>query len=363
MTLPRLSPFLDELSAYRPSEGVHAATRTLPLSANESPHTPLPGIAAAVAAAGQDVNRYPDPECRDLTRVLAGHLGVDPDRIVVGAGSVALLQTLFQAVAGPGAEAVYGWRSFEVYPVLAGLAGVRSVQVPLTGEAHDLTAMADRITDATRLVIVCNPNNPTGTVVSHDDLTAFLARVPPTCLVALDEAYAEYVRDPRSADGLAVAAHHPNVVVLRTFSKAYGLAALRVGYLVGDPRVVALLRRACLVYAVNSAAQTSAVAALGLRDALLERVESTVTERVRVRAALLAQGERVPDSQANFLWLRLGARAAAFGTWCADHGISVRVFPGEGVRVSVGSPDDNDAFVRVAGGFRARGRAVAPSGA
>ncbi|MGX1914103.1 histidinol-phosphate transaminase [Streptomyces phaeochromogenes] len=352
MSLPRLSPFLDELAAYRPSDGVHAAAGPLPLAANESPHTPLPDIAVAVAEAGGAVNRYPDPRCRALTRALARTLGVDAGRIAVGAGSVALLQTLFQAVAEPGAEVVHAWRSFELYPMLAGLAGVRSVQVPLAGETHDLAAMADRITDATRLVIVCNPNNPTGTVVPRQDLERFLARVPATCLVALDEAYAEYVRDPATADGLELAARRPNVVVLRTFSKAYGLAALRVGYLVGDPRVVALLRRACPVYAVSTAAQRAAVTALGLREELMERVDTTVAERTRIRDALLALGERVPDSQANFLWLRLDEEAAAFGDWCAGRGISVRTFPGEGVRVSVGSPRDNDVFLGTAAEWR-----------
>ncbi|MEU8877666.1 histidinol-phosphate transaminase [Streptomyces javensis] len=353
MILPRLNPFLEHLTAYRPSEGVHAAASPLPLSANESPHTPLPGIAAAVAETGAAVNRYPDPECRALTRALAGSLGVDADRIAVGAGSVALLQTLFQAVAGPGAEAVHAWPSFELYPVLAGLAGVRSVGVPLTGEGHDLEAMADRITETTRLVIVCNPNNPTGTVTSREDLEKFLSRVPARCLVALDEAYAEYVRDPASACGLELADRYPNLVVLRTFSKAYGLAALRVGYLVGAPGLVALLRRACLVYAVSTAAQRAARAALGLREELMERVAATTEERGRVRDALLALGERVPVSQANFVWLRLDGDASAFGDWCAGRGIAVRTFPGEGVRVSLGSPEDNDAFLTAAAGWRA----------
>ena len=355
MTLPRLSPFLDELAAYRPSEGVHAVSGPLPLSANESPHAPLPGIVAAVAEAGGTVNRYPDPGCRALTRALARSLGVGADRIAVGAGSVALLQTLFQAVAGPGAEAVHAHRSFELYPLLAGLAGVRSVGVPLNGETHDLTAMADRITDATRLVIICNPNNPTGTVVPREDLDKFLARVPDTCLVALDEAYGEYVRAPARADGLELAGRYPNLVVLRTFSKAYGLAALRVGYLVGDPRVVAPLRRACPVYAVSTVAQRAAVAALGLRGELMERVAVTAAERERVRDALRALGESVPESQANFVWLRLGGQAAALADWCAGRGISVRAFPGEGVRVSVGSPPDNDAFLAAVAGFRATG--------
>ncbi|MFF9345196.1 histidinol-phosphate transaminase [Streptomyces sp. NPDC014773] len=353
MTSPPLRAVLETVASYRPSAGVHdPAARPRPLSANESPHTPLPGIVEAVAGAGATVNRYPDPGCGELVRALARAHGVTEDRIAVGAGSVALLQTLFQAVADPGAEAVHAWPSFEVYPTLAALAGVESVRVPLTGETHDLAAMADRITDRTRLVVVCNPNNPTGTVVGPEELRKFLGSVPPTCLVAVDEAYHEYVRGPAAASALPLCADHPNLVVLRTFSKAYGLAGLRTGYLVGDPRVVEGLRKAALPYAVNSVAQRAAVAALGLEDQLLRRVDATVAERVRVRDALLRAGWEVPDSQANFLWLRLDEDAAAFGAWCADRDVAVRAFPGVGVRVSIGSPEDDDQFLAAADAWR-----------
>ncbi|WPB88498.1 histidinol-phosphate transaminase [Streptomyces malaysiensis] len=282
--MPRLRAVLGRLAAYQPTEGVHAAVaRTRPLSANESPHGPLPGIVEAIAGAASVVNRYPDPGCGELTRAIARTHGITEDRVVVGAGSVALLQTLLQSVGDPGTEVVYAWRSFELYPTLADLAGLRSVRVPLVDDVHDLPAMADRITDATRLVLICNPNNPTGTVVAGEELRKFLARVPPTCLVALDEAYYEYAREPTASSGLDLCAAHPNLVVLRTFSKAYGLAGLRVGYLVGDPRVVEQLRKACLVYAVNGVAQQAAVAALGLQNQLLRRVDATVAERGRVR--------------------------------------------------------------------------------
>jgi histidinol-phosphate aminotransferase len=207
--------------------------------------------------------------------------------------------------------------------------------------------MASRITDRTRLVVVCNPNNPTGTAVSTQQLRAFLDLVPADCLVALDEAYAEYVRAPATADGLALAERHPNLVVLRTFSKAYGLAGLRVGYLVGSPDVVRELSKAQLAYAVNSVAQRAALAALDLEDELRQRVDATVAERTRVRAALLAQGLPVPASQGNFVWLELGKRAQEFGAWCTARGIAVRTYDDEGVRVSIGSADDNDALLAV----------------
>ncbi|MEE1802287.1 histidinol-phosphate transaminase [Streptomyces sp. JV176] len=355
MSLPRLRAVLGRLTAYQATEGVHtAAARTRPLSANESPHDPLPGIAEAIADAASTVNRYPDPGCGELTRAIARRHGITDDRVVVGAGSVALLQTLMQSVGDPGTEVVYAWRSFELYPVLADLAGLRSVRVPLVDGAHDLPAMADRVTDATRLVLLCNPNNPTGTVVTGEALRTFLARTPATCLVALDEAYYEYARDPAASSGLDLCAAHPNLVVLRTFSKAYGLAGLRVGYLVGHPRVTEQLRKACLAYAVNGVAQRGAVAALGVEDQLLRRVEATVAERGRVRDALAAHGWDVPAGHANFLWLRLGDASAEFGRWCTGKGIAVRTFPGEGVRVSIGCAEDNDVFLAASAAWLTR---------
>ncbi|MER8235846.1 histidinol-phosphate transaminase [Streptomyces sp. NPDC094049] len=353
MSHPSLRAVLTALAPYRPAAGLHGpAATTRPLSANESPHTPLPGVVEAVARAGATVNRYPDPGCGPLTRALARLHGIAEDRIAVGAGSLALLQALFQSVADPGTEAVHAWPSFEVYPTLAALAGVESVQVPLTGQTHDLRAMADRISPRTRLVIVCNPNNPTGTLVAHDELRAFLTAVPPTCLVAVDEAYHEYARGPEHSTALDLCAEHPNLVVLRTFSKAYGLAGLRTGYLVGDASLVGELRKACLPYAVSTVAQHAAVAALGLADQLLRRVDSTVAERARVRDTLIRQGWDVPDSRTNFLWLPLGPLAADFGAWCARRGIAVRAFPGTGVRVSVGAAEDDDHFLAAAGAWR-----------
>jgi histidinol-phosphate aminotransferase len=362
MPAPRLRAALDGLPCYQPTAGVYGPERLRPLSANESAHRPLPGILAAMAAASPDIHRYPDPGCAELTRALAGRHGAGRDQVLVGGGSVALLQALFQAIGEPGAEAVYAWRSFELYPVLADLAGVRSVPVPLAGEAHDLGAMADRITDATRLVLVCNPNNPTGTVVGGDVLRAFLDRVPPTCLVAFDEAYFEYVREPAAFSGLRLRDAYPNLVVLRTFSKAYGLAGLRVGYLVGAADLVTRLRKACLIYAVSSVAQYAALAALGLEKELLRQVGATVAERDRVRSILLAKGWNVPDGQGNFLWLRLGKDAAAFGRWCTDAGIAVRVFDGEGVRVSIGAAGDNDAFLAAANEWRVQAAGVSAPG-
>jgi histidinol-phosphate aminotransferase len=211
--------------------------------------------------------------------------------------------------------------------------------------------MADAITPRTRLIFVCNPNNPTGTVVHADELTRFLDRVPGDCLVVLDEAYREYIRDESVPNGLELYQDRPNVAVLRTFSKAYGLAGLRVGFMVGHPPVAQAVRKTMLTFTVNSLAQAAAVASLAAEAELLERVEATVKERTRVREALLADGWRVPPTEANFVWLRLGDRTAEFAAACTAAGVSVRPFDGEGARVSVGEPEGNDIFLTVARAF------------
>lgn len=217
--------------------------------------------------------------------------------------------------------------------------------------------MAAALTPRTRMVIVCNPNNPTGTAVGRAELTAFLDAVGPDRLVVLDEAYREYVRDERAPDGLELAVGRPNVVVLRTFSKAYGLAGLRVGYAVADPAVAGRLRAAGLSFAVNALAQVAATASLAAEDELLARVEHTVTERHRLRSALLGMGVPVPESQANCLWLPVGADTDRVTAACADAGVVVRGFPGEGVRVSVGLPAAGDAFLAAVASALAPARA------
>lgn len=354
---PRLRPVFDRIAPYAPDEAVRpVAGRISALGANESPHAVLPGIAEAVMAAAGTVNRYPDFGATELIAEIARAHGVPEDRIALGAGSVALLQMTLQAIAEPGAEVLYAWRSFELYPALADLAGVRSVRVPLGNEALDLPAMAAAVTRRTRVIILCNPNNPTGTAFGQAELRDFLDRVPADCLVLIDEAYGEYVRHPGPRSALSLGRDWPNLAVLRTFSKAYGLAGLRVGYLVGDPYVAAQLRKSCLPYSLSAVAQAAALAALKAQDQLLAQVDETVAERTRLREALLAAGWEVPHSEANFLWLRLGEASAAFARGCADAGIQVRTFPGEGVRVSVGSPADNDAFLAAAAAWPALAR-------
>jgi histidinol-phosphate aminotransferase len=353
---PRFRPVLDTVPAYKPGKApVAAAGEAHKLSSNESPYGPLPSVLGVIAEAASGVNRYPDNGAEALIGALAERFAVPPGHLAVGCGSVGVLKQLIEAVSGPGDEVIYAWRSFEAYPPLADLAGATSVTVPLRGETHDLAAMAEAITPKTRLVLVCNPNNPTGTVVREPELVDFLDRVPGDCLVVLDEAYHEYIRDPRVPDGTELYRDRPNVAVLRTFSKAYGLAGLRVGFVIGHEPVATAVRKTMLTFSVNSVAQAAAVASLRAEDELLERVESVVKERDRVRAALLADGWTIPETEANFVWLRLGEHTAAFAETCDAAGVSVRPFAGEGARVSIGAPAANDAFLALASAFPHKG--------
>jgi histidinol-phosphate aminotransferase len=349
---PRFRSVLDGLPVYQPGRTPVSSTgRTHKLSSNESPHPPLPSVVDVIAEAARSVNRYPDNGAKRLIQAIADRFAVPPRHVAVGCGSVGVAQQLLEAVGEPGAEVIYAWRSFEAYPTLADLAATDSVRVPLRDETHDLAAMADAITPRTRLIFVCNPNNPTGTVVHAAELAEFLDRVPLDCLVVLDEAYHEYIRDEAVPDGMQLYRDRPNVAVLRTFSKAYGLAGLRAGFLVAHEPVAAAVRMTMLPFSVNSIAQAAAVASLAAEDELLERVEFTVKERTRVREALVADGWTVPPTEANFVWLRLGEHTPAFAAACAAEGIAVRPFAAEGARVSIGDAEANDALLAIARAF------------
>jgi histidinol-phosphate aminotransferase len=349
---PRFRSVLDTVPAYKPGQvPVAAAGEAHKLSSNESPYGPLPSVVEVIAEAGRAVNRYPDSGGEALTAALAERFAVPAGHVGIGCGSVGVLKQLIEAVSEPGAEVLYAWRSFEAYPPLADLAGATSVRVPLRGEVHDLAAMARAITPKTRLILVCNPNNPTGTVVRRAELIGFLDQVPADCLVVLDEAYREYIRDEDVPNGIDLYRDRPNVAVLRTFSKAYGLAGLRVGFVIGHEPVAQAVRKTMLPFTVNSVAQAAAIASLEAEDELLERVETVVKERARVAEALKADGWTVPETEANFVWLRLGDDTTAFAAACEEAGISVRPFAGEGARISIGTPRANDAFLAIASAF------------
>ena len=343
-----LRPVLSSLPAYVPGRTVPGAIK---LASNETPYPPLPHVLERIAAAAAQANRYPDSSSTTLTNALAERFGVDPARVAVGCGSVSLCTQLVQAVVDADEEVVYAWRSFEAYPIIAAVSGASSVQVPLENYVHDLDAMAEHITGKTRLVFVCNPNNPTGTAVDRAALIAFLRRVPEDVVVALDEAYREFVTDPSVPDGTTLLDEHPNVVVLRTFSKAYGLAGLRVGYAIAaDPAVAGALRQTQVPFAVTTVAQEAALASLepAAEEQLRARVAEVVTERVRVREALLSFGYDVPPTQANFVWLPLGDATTEWAAGCEQRQVIVRGFAGHGARVTVSTPEENDRFLAAA---------------
>jgi histidinol-phosphate aminotransferase len=351
---PKLRAALDGIPMYKPGKPAAAGgPAAYKLSSNENPYPPLPGVLESVTGAVASFNRYPDMGATGLMAELSARFGVPVEHLSVGTGSVGVAQQLLQSTAGPGDEVMYAWRSFEAYPIITQISGASSVQVPLTGnEEHDLDAMAAAVTDRTRLIFVCNPNNPTGVAIPRADLERFLDRVPQDVLVVLDEAYREFVRDEEVVDGLELYRERPNVCVLRTFSKAYGLAGLRVGFAVAQEPVAAALRKTAVPFGVSQIAQDAAVASLRSEDALLERVEGLVAERARVTRELVTQGWTVPESQANFVWLRLGDRTTDFAAACEKAGVVVRPFAGEGVRVTIGENEANDVFQQTAAAFR-----------
>ena len=351
----RLRAALDALPAYTPGRPASApeGVTAYKVSSNENPFPPLPSVLEVLRKAAESVNRYPDMAVTGLTEALAARLDVPAARIATGPGSVGVLGQLVAATCGPGDEVVFAWRSFEAYPILVTLSGATPVQVPLAaGARHDLDAMADAVTERTRLVLVCTPNNPTGTTVGADELERFLDRVPEDVLVVLDEAYVEFVTAPDSPDALAIHRARPNVAVLRTFSKAYGLAGLRIGFAVAHPPVAAAIRKCAVPFGVSTIAQLAAIESLRSQDAMRERVDAVVVERARVRNALLAQGWAVPETEANFVWLPLGDKAFEFSEHTLANKVVVRAFQPDGVRVTVSHPEENDLFLHAARSYR-----------
>lgn len=343
----RIRPEIAALPAYK--QGKQAGSDAVKLSSNENPFDPLPGVVAAVANAAA-FNRYPDASAARLRARLAERFGVEPDAVHVAAGSVSILQQLALASSGPGDEVIFAWRSFEAYPGLAAVAGSTAIMVPVTSTgAHDLEAMADAITDRTRLIIVCTPNNPTGPAVTQVEFDAFLARVPDDLLVILDEAYVEFVTDPEAVNGETVlAAGHPNVVVLRTFSKAWGLAGLRIGYAVGNPRVLDAARSTGIPLSVTAQAEEAALASLDVENDLRARVSELADRRDHLVDGLRDAGWAIPDAQGNFVWLPAGEQSLEFAAAFEAAGLIVRPFAGDGIRISVGEADAVDKVVGIA---------------
>ncbi|MDE0893428.1 MAG: histidinol-phosphate transaminase [Acidimicrobiales bacterium] len=351
MSVGRVRPAVAAMVSYRPgksaaqAEDEHGITDAIKLASNENPYPPVPAVVAAIAAAAGDVNRYGDHRAADLRAAIAGWLDVDVDRVAAGCGSVGLLQQLLLAYVDPGDEVVYPWPSFEAYPIDVQLTGGVEVTVPLVDHTFDLEAVAAAVTDRTKLVLLANPNNPTGTAVHVDQLRRLVEQVPDDVLVVVDEAYREFVTADLGDPITDLQPGHPNVVVLRTFSKAFGLAALRTGYAVADPEVVVELDKVLIAFAVNHLAQVASLAAIAARDEVQAVVDSITAERDRVVASLRSDGWDLPDAHANFVYLPLGSRTDVVFPEMEKRGVVVRPFPGVGMRVTIGTPAQNDRFL------------------
>jgi histidinol-phosphate aminotransferase len=341
---PRQRNVIADLPVYR--AGMQAAPGGHKLSSNENPYGPLPSVIEAVSQAATQMNRYPDPGSTALLAALSNRLAFPVDWLAVACGSVALVGQAVSLVAEAGDEVVYSWPSFESYPIVTGIAGATSVRVPLDENfRQDLDAVAEAVSASTRIVFVCTPNNPTGTTVSHEAVERLLARVPSDVLVVIDEAYAEFVDDPLAVDSMSLVREHSNVVVLRTFSKAYGLAGLRVGYAVAHPPVIEGLRKVGLPFGVSIIAQQAAIASLAAESELLERVAQLRHERSRVAEALVAAGWEIYEPQANFIWLGTGPKTRSVGDMLRNSGITAREFPDVGIRISIADSVANDALI------------------
>ena len=321
------------------------------LASNESPRPPHPDVQEAIRRAAGAMNRYPDPQATLLRRRLADRYEVEPGLVAVGNGSCEILLAAAEALCESGDEIVYGWPAFSMYPYLPALTGAREVRVPLgEGEVHDLEEMLSEVTSATQLLIVCNPNNPTATHIGADRIAEFCAEVPAHVTVIIDEAYIEFQANDDPDRTVDLLPRFPNLVLLRTFSKCYGLAGLRVGYALGSARFRAAVDAVRQPFSVNALAQAAAAEAVRHSDDALDRVEATVIERVHVESALAERGLQTTDSQANFSWVDLGGadEPAVVGAM-AERGVFVRAGtplggPGH-FRVTYGTREQNERFL------------------
>jgi len=344
------------IPVYPAAAGYSLSSDVAMLASNESPDPPLPQVVEAAARAMTSANRYPDPSNSALRASLSDRYGVPADRIAIGNGSCDLLLAAGDALLEPGAEIVYSWPSFSVYPHLAAASGATAVRVDLDAEdRHDLEAMAAEFTAATRLVIVCNPNNPTSTALPLADIAAFIDRVPAHVAVILDEAYCEFsvLDDPDAS--LDLLRRHPNLILLRTFSKVYGLAGLRVGFgLCGSEELKTALDQVRQPFFCSAAAQAAAIEALRHGDAVTQRVERAIVARLVIDEGLTVLGLGVADSQANFAWTDVGAdREADVVAGLARRGVLVRAGASLGrpgaLRITYGTPADNGRLLEELG--------------
>lgn len=367
---PKTRADLEQVPAYVPGKAVPGA---LKIASNEMTQPPLPSVVEAISQTISDPttspNRYPDMGAVDLRIKLGEHLGLPMEQVAVGCGSSALCLQLVQVTCADGDEVVFPWRSFEAYPILARVAGATPVPVPLDAQGrNDLSAMAAAITDRTRLVFVCNPNNPTGTTITREAFAEFMAQVPGDVVVALDEAYIELVDEATHAttplaDELLDT--YPNLVGLRTFSKVYGLAGLRVGYMFGSDKLVEAVNKVAIPFSVNTLAQIAALTSLDAQEELTARIAEVRAQRVAVTETINAATGRetvLPNSQANFIWIDEGriadlsllddvsvATTTDLGDFLAQRNILIRCFPGEGARITITTEEETSQLLAALG--------------
>ena len=349
----RINKHILDLTPYEPGKPIEELERELGISdsiklaSNEHPFGPSPRVIAAIRAALEEIHRYPDGASFALRERLATRLGVSEGQLVFGCGGDEILELLAKTLLSPGDEVLYAWPSFAMYPIVAQGMGASSVRVPLDAlQRHDLPAMADGVTDRTKLIFVCNPNNPTGTTVGAKEFDAFMQRVPEDVVVMIDEAYWEFAERPDFPDSLAWVARRPATLVLRTFSKVYGLAGLRVGYGVAGAELADYLQRARHPFNVNRLAEAAAVAALDDREHVERTIAMVVEGRAYLTRELRAMGVEVIPSEANFLLARVGEGSYQV---LLEQGIIVRPLAGYGlddcVRITVGAPEQNQRLI------------------
>ena len=351
MTVGRVRPSVAALPAYRPgkaavqAEQEHGISNAIKLASNENPYPPAQPVIEAITAAVTGVNRYPDHLAVELRHTIANWIGVEPDQVTAGCGSVGLLRQICMAYVDPGDEVVYPWLSFEAYPISVTTMGGVPVTVPLIEHAFDLDGVAEAVTDRTKLVLLATPNNPTGTAVSCASIATLASRIPDDVVIVVDEAYREFA-DPALGDPVTdLLPHHPNVVVFRTFSKAYGLAGLRSGYAIADPEIIVNIDKLLLPFTNNQLAQSAAMAAIAAADEIRPRIDELMAERGRLVEALNSEGWKLPDAQANFVYLPTGDATDEIYVKLERQGVVTRPFPGQGIRVTVGTPEENDRFL------------------
>ncbi len=350
MTIGRVRPAILDMPSYRPGKAAEQIEQeqqledAIKLASNENPWSPIPEVADAIAAAISGVNRYGDNAGMQVREALSEWLGHAVDSITLGSGSSGLLQQLFFAYVDAGDEVVFPYPSFEVYPIFSRQFGATAVSVPLVDYAFDLDAVAAAVTDRTKLIFLATPNNPTGTSVSTGEISVLLSKIPKDVVVVVDEAYREF-NDPDFGDPASLLTAHDNLVITRTFSKAFGLAGLRSGYAIAHPEIVDQLDKVRLPFSVNNLAQAAMLAALEHRDSAIERVEELNRERTRMVNELRSAGIELPDPQANFIFIPTGEDTMAYGEKMEQQGIAVRPFPDLGLRITIGTPAENDRWV------------------